>query len=242
MIATTDDLSRQAAAAYAASEVAGCAALQAIAASLALPDFPGAIFAVHGSGGVLCVAAPDWRHWRRLAPLLTARIGLTLSNFPSPVQEATPSARLTALLGGFTPRLWCRVDLAEDGDLRALAIEACGQLVRDVAAHAPLIAPPVTAAGVAELLTTYESALQRGEFDCAGQVLDALQRGHHLDAVNARFLRLRWLDAQGPARRAEALQVAAQLQGLPVPKYVRCLMDRLVGRLDSPSPESTAAP
>jgi hypothetical protein len=229
MIAKTQDESHQAFAVYAASGVAESAQLKAIGATLESPFFPGALFAVHRSGRVLCAAAPDWRHWRRLMPLLIARIGSTLSSLPSPVQDAKASPHLEKLLGGITPRLWCRIDLIDDPEQRHSALEACEQLVRDVTGHAALISPPSQAAGVIQLLEAYESALVGLDLDRAKQALDLLQQAGHLDAANARFLRLRLLDAYGGERHQEAVQLAKALNLIPVPSGIRIIRDRLAG-------------
>jgi hypothetical protein len=230
MIATTQEESHLAFAVYAASGVAGSAQLKAIGATLESPAFPGAVFAVHRSGQVLCAAAPDWRHWRRLMPLLMARIGSTLSSLPSPVQEAKASPHLEKLLGGFTPRLWCRIDLVDDPEQQHRALEACEQLVRDVTGHAALISPPSQPAGVIQLLDAYESALATRDLDGANQALDQLQQAGHLDAANARFLRLRLLDAYGEERHQDAVQLAHTLKLLPVPSEIRTIRDRLVSQ------------
>lgn len=227
MISTSEHESLLAAEAYAASGLATTAPLQRIASSLAAPGFPGAIFALDATGQNLCAAAPDWRQWQRLAPLLEACIGHTLSDFPSQAISTSAPERFTTLLGGFLPALRCRIRLSPSSDLRSLALRACEQLVQDVGTHVALIAPPVAVPGVGALLSMFESAMGSMDFERADQLLLRLRENNHLDAANVRFLRLRILAGQGEARRVETLQLAQQLHGLSVPAEVQQLLSKL---------------
>jgi hypothetical protein len=225
MITDSAETSQQIALDYAKSNVVGSEALQSVATSLISADFPGALFAFDLHVNEICAAAPDWRQWYRLAPLLEATIGHTLSDFPKQAETTSAPARLTALLGGFSPALWCRIRLADDIRLKQLAIDACTHLVVEFTAHADLVAPPKPHLNVGQLMALFERALDRGDFERAGNALSEMQVGNHLDAANSRFLRLRWLHAQGESRRCEAQQLAGQIRGLAVPREVRRLLD-----------------
>lgn len=227
MIADSVETSRLIALDYANSNVVGSEALRSVAISLISTDFPGAIFALDVHVNEICAAAPDWRQWYRLAPLLEACIGHTLSDFPKSAETTSVPTRLTALLGGFSPALWCRIRLTEDIRLKQLAIEACKHLVAEFTAHADLVTPPKPLLNVAQLIARFERALDCSDFERASNALSEMQAGNHLDAANARFLRLRWLHAQGESRCCEARQLAEQIQDLTVPREVRKLLDVL---------------
>lgn len=225
MIADSAETSRQIALDYAKSNVVVSEELRSVATSLISVDFPGALFAFDARVNEICAAAPDRRQWYRLAPLLEAAIGHTLSDFPKPAETISAPARLTALLGGFSPALWCRIRLANDIRLKQLAIDACKNLVVEFTGHADLVTPPKPLLNVGQLMNLFERALDCDDFERAGNAISEMQVGNHLDAANVRFLRLRWLHAQGESRRFEAQQLASQIRGLTVPSEVRKLLD-----------------
>lgn len=227
MIADSEATSRQIALDYAKSNVVGSEASRSVATSLISADFPGAVFAFDARVNEICAAAPGWRQWYRLAPLLEAAIGYTLSDFPKPAETTSAPARLTALLGGYSPALWCRIRLSDDIRLKQLAVDACKYLVVELTAHADLVTPAKPVLSVGQLMALFERALDCDDFGRADSALREMQERNHLDGANARFLRLRWLHAQGESRRGEAQQLAAQIRGLVVPREVRKLLDYL---------------
>lgn len=229
MIAASEEAANRAAAAYIASNIASSAATRRMARSLSSPHFPGAIFAATGTHRVLCAAAPDHTQWRRLAPLLESCIGKTLSDFPGEVQTQPAQQLLPSLLGGYSPALWCRIRLCGDTNLQMLALDACAQLVDDVIDHADLIAPPPARQSTAQLVALFDQLLEAADYDRAGQILQSLYAGNHLDAANSRFLQLRWLVAQGEGKLEQARLLAQQLYGIDVPREVRAAMSKLLG-------------
>src|SRR4029077_9849892 len=103
--------------------------LLAIAESLRQQSFPGAILPAGKEAESLWVFAPSRSEWHRLAPLLEARIGHTLSDFGGVLAPAIPDSHIAAALDGLAPEIVGRVRLHPTLKLRKGALVAIRRLV-----------------------------------------------------------------------------------------------------------------
>jgi hypothetical protein len=129
-------------AAYRAKAIVSSPDLERVAATIADPRFPGALIPLDRQADTLCAAAATLLDWCRLAPLLDARIGYELSDFPGPVRSDMPAQSVLEVLDGYVPALWCLVRLPPDPNRRNAAVVGCARLVSNVAEHASLMELP----------------------------------------------------------------------------------------------------
>lgn len=227
MIEATKEKSIVAATAYENSGIATSDAAKRVARSITSTAVPGAIFPVDVEERTLCACASSLSDWNRLVPLLDARIGKTLSDFPTAVQIETAEPLLGQLLGGASPLLWCWIRLPHDKLLQSLALAACAQMVDDVIANAEIVEPPLQKRSPGQLMAALERLLAAGDFAGASEAFEVLRNSRSLDAANIRFLELRLLVAQGSEKLNEARSLANSLRGLDVPKEVKKTIDSL---------------
>lgn len=228
MIEATKEKSIVAATAYEASGIATSDAAKRVARSITSPAVPGAIFPVDAEERTLCACASSLSDWNRLVPLLDARIGKTLSDFPTAVQIETSEPLLDQLLGGASPLLWCWIRLPHDKVLQSLALAACAQLVDDVIANAEIVEPPLQKRSPGQLMAALERLLATGDFAGASEAFEVLRDSRSLDAANIRFLELRLLVAQGEGKLLQAKNIANLLKDMDVPHEVKQAINLLL--------------
>ncbi len=221
MIEATKEKSIVAATAYETAGIATSDAAKRVARSISSPAVPGAIFVVDADERTLCACASSLSDWNRLVPLLDARIGKTLSDFPRAIQIETAEPLLAKILGGVSPLLWCWIRMPPDKVLQSLALDACAQLVDDVIANAEIVEPPLQKRSPGQLMAALERLLTAGDFAGASEAFEVLRSSRSLDAANIRFLELRLLVAQGSEKLNEAISLANSLRGLNVPTEVK---------------------
>jgi hypothetical protein len=200
--------------------IADNADLLAISESAVHTAFPGAIIPADDEGRALRVFAPTALAWQRLAPLLEARIGHTLSDFrgllrPKPVDEP-----LAALLGDEQPAVSGEVLLGPDSGSRRAAQTACRRLVENVTEHAASLVPIASRPSITSALQALEIAFKNSDSAAISAILADLERRNDLDALNLRFLRLRAMVVAGEWDRIRQSGLLTELSGLPVPDAV----------------------
>lgn len=194
--------------------------LLAISESAVRETFPGAIVPADVEGRALWVFAPTNLAWQRLAPLLEARIGHTLSDFrgllrPRPIPEA-----LAGLFRDERPAVSGQVLLHTEPSSRKAALVACRRLVENVAQHAALFVPIPPRRSVTGSLQALEAAFKASDFAAIDALLAELESRRDLDALNLRYLRLRAIVLAGEWDRIRKSGLVRELSGLPVPQVV----------------------
>ena len=227
MISVDERESESIYAAYRAKAIVSSPDLERVAATIADPRFPGALIPLDRQADTLCAAAATLLDWCRLAPLLDARIGYELSDFPGPVRSDTPAQRVLEVLDGYVPVLWCLVRLPPDPNRHKAAVAGCARLVSNVAEHASLMELPRPMRGTAELLAGFEAALDQRDFDVGADILRELRVRDLLDGLNVRSLRLRLLYERGERLSPEFAELARQLREIALPFQVRALLEDL---------------
>lgn len=227
MIASSERESQELYDVYRRAGLVSTADMATIGSTIANPDFPGALIPISDVAERLYVAAPTHLQWQRLAPLLEARIGYELSDFPKPSQQGTAPEDFTATFGGYSPGRWCCIRLAVSDDRRKAAVVACVRLVKNVVRHAADFLPPARSRSTGELLAGFDNAIAHAAFADAQMLLDELRERALLDGLNLRCLQLRLLDERGPRTGRELVALANELRGLSVPLNVRATLDRL---------------
>lgn len=209
---------------FLAKGIATSPELKRIASTISDAHFPGALIPLDNRGTRICAATPTSLEWLRLAPLLEARIAYELSSLPQVIQSGPVHSDVIDVLDGFAPVYWCVFRLAPDEKRRGEALAACGRLVANIAEHANLIDAPKAELSTAQLLSQFEAALTRKDFETAEAVLNVCRSRGSLDGLNLRCLRLRLLyltNRDAP----ECNEIVRQLRNVPVPSNIKRLID-----------------
>lgn len=160
-------------------------------------DFPGALAPDLDATGELSVflAAPDASTWRRLAPVMRAFAGVTLTSFDGMPQDLPVQSRVGQVLrltGASTTGV---ARLSADPKLRAAALRAMTRACETLSRAPPLQrrAPEPTS----WMLARFQDCLNVGRRDAAQEVLTRLAAEMRLDALNLKFLEVQLLAAFG---------------------------------------------
>lgn len=163
-------------------------------------DFPGAIVPQVAADGALrvYVVAQDLAQWRKLAPVLRAFAGLTLTSFegrPQPLPENEPTAQA---LMGCAPAVTAIMRVPPDAQLRLVVLRALAR-ARETLARAPSLqrnAPEPTS----WLLARFQDYLNTTNRAGAAGVFKRLSDELRLDSLNLQFLRVQLCAAFGEWR------------------------------------------
>ena len=161
------------------------------------PSFPGALVPVVDTGGNLSVfaAAQTQRDWRRLAPLLRAFAGPTLTSF-SGTPEALPAGSAVAdVLLAATPSTTAVLRLPSEHRQQVAALRGLTRL-KETIARAPDLrrgAPEPTSWLIAKL----QDHLNMGRPVAAERILSRLRTEMRLDSLNLAALEVQILAVSG---------------------------------------------
>jgi hypothetical protein len=226
MIAETETQSQALHDTYVANMQGASQNLLEIAHSMRDPRFPGALIPADERLDSLFAASSGHLAWRRLAPLLEARIAYELSDLPTFIRSGPAPEALRDRMGGYSPFLWCPIRLAP-GKLRKAAVSACARLVKNLYEDAALLEPPRIRRSVADLLSSFDEAINHDELDNAEALLLELREANAVDGLNLRFLLARLLGARGPEAATRLSTLAEELRGLRLPEHLQRLFERL---------------
>jgi hypothetical protein len=163
--------------------------LETIYRSVADERVPGAIIPVIRADRVwFCAAADNASEWRKLAPLVMAAAGMTLTSFDGRPAEPPASGQSEPFTSrGLTITWFAGV---KEPDRRWDSVSALFRMVRMLQAAPPgLRALPRSPA---QLLNQFDLTIQAGDRQGAEAALLELERGRAVDALNLHFLRVRW--------------------------------------------------
>lgn len=164
-----------------------------VLASAADPRVPGAVLpAPVGQGCRIYAVAADQKEWRRLAPLLSAFAGPTLTSFSGVIHSPTGSDPLDEFARALPVGV---VAIAKANDT---SIEAMRSLRRMIAMLRRVpegtSQPPRPTSW---LLSDFEDALNVGDRLAAERLIERLRDDCRLDALNLRFLTVQLLASLG---------------------------------------------
>ena len=158
-------------------------------------EFPGAVVPRFTNGHFVYYAVAETSvEWRRLAPLVNAAVGATLSDFSGRLAQLDDGDPFEQLLRT-TNALVARVEPGPDLATRRRSALALVQMVDGVrqaskVAHASLRTTHT-------LLRDFDLALLEGDFAAAGLILDQLRLDARLEGINHLFLEVEALAAAG---------------------------------------------
>jgi hypothetical protein len=161
------------------------------------PAFPGALIPISTAAGRLqiLIATPTMMAWRRLAPVLKAFAGPTITSFNG-ITSPLPPGELTAQrLSQTRPAATCVIQIPQDRKSVLSALRALMR-VRETIARAPDLqsaAPEPTS----WLLARFQDNLNVGRRDAATAILERLKDELRLDALNTKFLEVQLLATFG---------------------------------------------
>ncbi len=153
---------------------------------------PGAIVPVVREDRVwFCALADDASEWRKLAPLIMAAVGMTLTSFDGrPAEAPAPGQSEPFTSRGLTVTWFKGI---QDPKKRWDPVSALHRMVRMLqTAPAGVRALPKSPAF---LLNLFDLAIQAGDRDGSQAALLELERSRAVDAINLHFLRVRWHQA-----------------------------------------------
>ncbi len=162
-----------------------------VARSISMKVFPGALIPSSIDQSVVFISVPSIAIWERLAPLLLARIGATLSNFtgvPCSVSIVDPVA---ALLQERCDSGIFQIQLSEN--FLKSAWLALARLVENIEQYSARSISSTSTSPAAIVLSTFETAIEVGDVVTAQQQLNAMEKNKQIDALNLHFLRVRVL-------------------------------------------------
>lgn len=161
------------------------------------PAFPGALVPITNAAGRLqiLVATPTMMAWRRLAPVLKAFAGPTITSFNG-ITAPLPPGELTAQrLAQTLPAATCVIQIPQDRKSVLSALRALMR-VRETIARAPDLQSTVPEP-TSWLLARFQDNLNVGRRDAATAILERLKDELRLDALNTKFLEVQLLAAFG---------------------------------------------
>lgn len=167
--------------------------LQSIAESAVLESFPGALLPSDVDCHIVYAVAPSSLMWQRLAPLLEARIGHTLSDFsgiPSPVTIQNNVSDFVRTCDFTTV---CQIRLHSSETFAKAALQGLCRLVENVRQYAYMLDLPDSPKPISVLLANLERAFEMCNLDQVHMCIEQLENGLLLDALNLNYLRLRYL-------------------------------------------------
>ncbi|MCP2138577.1 hypothetical protein J2S28_005701 [Rhizobium sp. SLBN-94] len=159
--------------------------------------FPGALVPIANAAGRLqiLVATPTMMAWRRLAPVLKAFAGPTMTSFNG-ITAPLPPGELTAQrLAQTLPAATCVIQMPQDRKSVLSALRALMR-VRETIARAPDLQSAVPEP-TSWLLARFQDNLNVGRRDIAAAILVRLKDELRLDALNTKFLEVQLLAAFG---------------------------------------------
>jgi hypothetical protein len=159
--------------------------------------FPGALVPVTNAAGQLqiLVAAPTMMAWRRLAPVLKAFAGPTITSFNGITAPLPPGEPTAQRLAQTRPAATCVIQIPQDRKSVLLALRALMR-VRETIARAPDLQSAVSEP-TSWLLARFQDNLNVGRRDAATAILERLKDELRLDALNTKFLEVQLLAAFG---------------------------------------------
>ncbi|WP_105403200.1 protein DpdD [Neorhizobium sp. T7_12] len=159
--------------------------------------FPGALVPVTNAAGRLqiLVAAPTMMAWRRLAPVLKAFAGPTITSFNGITAPLPPGEPTAQRLAQTRPAATCVIQIPQDRKSVLLALRALMR-VRETIARAPDLQSAVSEP-TSWLLARFQDNLNVGRRDAATAILDRLKGDLRLDALNTKFLEVQLLATFG---------------------------------------------
>jgi hypothetical protein len=99
--------------------------------------------------------------------------------------------------------------------------------VKNLYEDAALLEPPRIRRSVADLLSSFDEAINHDELDNAEALLLELREANAVDGLNLRFLLARLLGARGPEAATRLSTLAEELRGLRLPEHLQRLFERL---------------
>lgn len=198
---------------------------------------PGAIVPVLREDRVwFCALADNRSEWRKLAPLIMAAVGMTLTNFDGRPAEAPAPGQSEPFTSRGLTVTWFKG--TADPKKRWDPVSALHRMVRMLQA-----APPGVRAlpqSPAHLLNRFDLAIQAGDRQSAEDVLIDLERSRGVDAINLRFLRTRWHQAFLQWQELRDEQWFADVARARRPhevtnQLIHALLDVDLGGLDAPA-------
>jgi hypothetical protein len=171
------------------------------------PRVPGAILpAPLGRGCRIYVVATDQKEWRRLAPLLSAFAGPTLTSFTGVIHPPSGEDPLDAFARVLPAEV---IAVAEAHDTSVDAMRALRRMIA-LLRRAPQGASQ-TPRSTSWLLSDFEDALNVGDRLAAERLIERLRDECRLDALNLRFLTVQLLASLGSWAELRALSYFADL-------------------------------
>jgi len=150
---------------------------------------PGAIIPIVRTGRMsFGVVADRPADWRRLVPLVMAAVGVTLTDFDG--RPAAASGPVGAILAAHRLEFCGLTTPAGDRDRAGKAVEAFHRLVR--ALQTMPVALRELPRSAPQILHEFDLALQVGDREASWSRLLELERRRAVDALNLRFLTVRW--------------------------------------------------
>lgn len=161
------------------------------------PAFPGAFVPIANAAGQLqiLVATPTMMAWRRLAPVLKAFVGPTMSSFTGITAPFPPGELVAQRLSQTLPAATCVIQIPQDRKSVLSALRALMR-VRETIARAPDLQSAVPEP-TSWLLARFQDNLNVGRRDAATAILERLKDELRLDALNTKFLEVQLLSAFG---------------------------------------------
>ena len=161
--------------------------------SVADPRIPGAILPTPTSHGCRIYAvASDQREWRRLAPLLSAFIGPTLTNFSGVIEAPLGSGAVDVFARSLPVQVIATID-ANGTHIEALRVlRRMIAMVRSAPEGAARPPRPTS-----WLLSDFEDALNVGDRQAAERLIERLRQESRLDVMNLSFLTVQLLASLG---------------------------------------------
>ncbi|RFZ83850.1 hypothetical protein D0Y60_19890 [Shinella sp. WSJ-2] len=159
--------------------------------------FPGALVPITNSAGRLqiLVAATTMMAWRRLAPVLKAFAGPTLTSFSGITAPLPPGEPTAQRLAQTQPAATCVIQIPQDRKSVLSALRALMR-VRETIARAPDLQSAVPEP-TSWLLARFQDNLNVGRRNAATVILERLKDELRLDALNTKFLEVQLLAAFG---------------------------------------------
>jgi hypothetical protein len=161
------------------------------------PAFPGVLVPITNAAGRLqiLVATPTMMAWRRLAPVLKAFVGPTMTSFTGITSPLPPGELIAQRLAQSLPAATCVIQVPQDRKSVVSALRALMR-VRETIARAPDLQSAVPEP-TSWLLARFQDNLNVGRRDAAAAILDRLKDELRLDALNTKFLEVQLLAAFG---------------------------------------------
>ena len=193
--------------------------LLAIAESIKHSHFPGALLPLDWDDTKFCVFATNRVMWGRLAPLLEARIGYTLSDFAG-LPTGVIDPRIRSVLDHPLPEIFGTIRLHPEPQYRKGALVALRRLVENINEHFGAFGEPKHQESASTILRMLDVAFSQGDFAHIDALIGELAERRCLDALNLRYLRVRAFAAAGDWKGLKKSPFLTDLQGVAVPTKV----------------------